>query len=551
MKKNILSSATVVMLLLCGQTFASPLVTSDVPLHSEHYEYIEKLEGMGFITDMPTSYKPYSRLTIARMLAKVNPKGMPSYLKVYYDEMIRAYSDEIAFVIQHEQLFNQKIVGSKKKQAKFHKEYYAHQHNSLVADKLELAKSEHFPCNVTLRDMSVEFSVQNQDRRDYSYKRTNATYQPLHGQNQGYRYGDGFNSIGLFTISGSVDNNLALGLTPRFSYDKDAKGKISLAEGYAKTHIGNLSITAGKQALNWGAPSRSAALSLSDNGPSHTYVKLGLLDPIKIEDGFFRFLGEINFQVFWSKLENNRKKQNYSFLAPNLESNNGNLVGMRLDITPNDTFTMGLQRIGMVSKFGKNWFWTTNDGVTDDNKDYGNDQAGLDWRWKFPGVQIYGAIYGEDGTFDIGTGFISNKSQYYGLYFPQLSKDGSWDLRIEHKKNSKAWYTHGGCFSNGWTYHGDIMGDPMGNRATSQMVEINNYLRNGNSFSFRFLNMSQEKFMSDNQKIREYQISYTHRLKENLLMDIAVGLADIKNAEHEKDKNEKAKYLAVDFKWNF
>ena len=44
---------------------ASPLVTANVPLDSRYYSYIDKLEGMGYIKDMPTGTRPYSRLDMA------------------------------------------------------------------------------------------------------------------------------------------------------------------------------------------------------------------------------------------------------------------------------------------------------------------------------------------------------------------------------------------------------------------------------------------------------------------------------------------------------
>lgn len=258
--------------------------------------------------------------------------------------------------------------------------------------------------------------------------------------------------------------------------------------------------------------------------------------------------------MFWTKLEHNREKR-FAMLHPlakeNKEYDKGNLMGMRLEFTPNDTFTIGMERIGMFSRFEKNWFLTTNDGVDKDKKDFGNDQAGIDWRWKFPGVQLYGAMYGEDGSFDIGTLFLSNKSVWLGVYFPQLAKDGSWDLRIEHKKNSRAWYTHSACFANGWSYHGDILGDEMGNRATKQTVEINNYLKKGDILSFRFMNMEWDKEANVSPKMREYQIGYSHKMSNAMHLDGAVGYATIDNADSIKGRKDKSKYVALGLRWEF
>ena len=68
----------------------------------------------------------------------------------------------------------------------------------------------------------------------------------------GYLYGDGFNAVGTLHISGSLSKDLAVGITPRFAWDKDEHGDASLIEGYAKTHLGVWGITAGRQPMSWG-----------------------------------------------------------------------------------------------------------------------------------------------------------------------------------------------------------------------------------------------------------------------------------------------------------
>ena len=64
-------------------TAASPLVTANVPLDSRYYGYIDKLEGMGYIKDMPTGTRPYSRLDMAKWLLEAQQqaqtKPMPGY----------------------------------------------------------------------------------------------------------------------------------------------------------------------------------------------------------------------------------------------------------------------------------------------------------------------------------------------------------------------------------------------------------------------------------------------------------------------------------------
>ena len=93
MQKYILFSITTALLTgYFAVTAASPLVTANVPLDSRYYSYIDKLEGMGYIKDMPTGTRPYSRLDIAKWIMEAQQvaadKPMPGYLKTYYDEML-------------------------------------------------------------------------------------------------------------------------------------------------------------------------------------------------------------------------------------------------------------------------------------------------------------------------------------------------------------------------------------------------------------------------------------------------------------------------------
>ena len=63
MKKILIAIAAA---LGCSCAAASLLVTTDVPLDNSYYGYLDKLEGMGYIQDMPANTKPYSRLDMAK-----------------------------------------------------------------------------------------------------------------------------------------------------------------------------------------------------------------------------------------------------------------------------------------------------------------------------------------------------------------------------------------------------------------------------------------------------------------------------------------------------
>lgn len=137
--------------------------------------------------------KPYSRLDVAKWLVAMNTTGMEDYLLVYYNEMAEDLAPEMEYI---------------------------------------KSGADSFDGNLKLRNAEVKYVYYDGDRSGYGYEGANASFQPLNKNNNGYRYGDGSNGIASFNISGSINEDVALSLTPRFSYDKDQNGDASLVEGY-------------------------------------------------------------------------------------------------------------------------------------------------------------------------------------------------------------------------------------------------------------------------------------------------------------------------------
>lgn len=506
MKKHLVVGVTAALLACCSLAAASPLVTSNVPLDSRYYDYIDKLEGMGYIQDMPSGTKPYSRLDMAKWLAGVNPVGMPDYLKVYYDELTADLAEEIAYV---------------------------------------KGEKQSFKSNVKLRSASVAFSYVDADSTSYGYagQGINAHWQPLNKNNNGYRYGDGFNAVGKLNISGSLNKDFALSLTPRFSYDKDEHGDASLEEGYVKTHLGVWGIEVGKQPLQWGGYGHKGAFVFSNNATPHTMVKLNLLEPHTFDNGFLKFLGKANVNVFYSQMEGNRRDQAFGagFSNWQRESDSADLLGVRVDITPSDNFTFGLERVSMAKSLNKDWLL----GDNAESDDQWNDIGGVDFRLKFPGMQIYGSAYGEDQA----GGLPCEYAYSAGLYFPQLSSDGSWDLRLEAAKTNEWWYSHW-TLVNGWTYKDDIMGASLGKDALECTATINHYMDNGDRIGFQYTNTDFDRHKANNMQMQEFQINYAKKLKKNMYLDAMIGYAMVDNVDR-SDIDDSTTMVGVGLRWEY
>ena len=138
--KKILSALAFAALIGSSVASASPLVTADVPLDSNYYGYLEKLEGMGYVSGVPAGTKPFSRLDMAKWVLEAETvaknKPMPKYLQTYYDTMHNDLAEEIAYL-----------------------------------------QGDNFKSNLKLRGVDVEFSHVSQDSAAYKYSNANASWQ--------------------------------------------------------------------------------------------------------------------------------------------------------------------------------------------------------------------------------------------------------------------------------------------------------------------------------------------------------------------------------------
>ena len=501
--KKILGACLITAALGCNVAAASPLVTADVPLDSNYYLYLDKLEGMGYVTDIPTGTKPYSRLDMAKWVlqaeAVAKTKPMPKYLQTYYDTMRADLAEEIAYLS---------------------------------------GETNKFESNLKLRNAKLDFSYLDQDKSIQSYKGTNskAHWQLLNHNNNGYRYGDGFNAVGSLNISGSINKDFALGITPRFSWDKDEHGDASLIDGYVKTHVGVWGVTVGKQPLTWGQGA-NGTLAFSNNATPQTMAKLNLLEPHTFDNGVLKFLGKANINVFASQLEGNRvETSGYKY-----EKDHAPFIGIRVDVMPTDALTIGLERMSMLRKFNKDWF--LGDNAESSDAEGWNDIAGLDVRYRFPGVQLYGSLYGEDQAH----AFPCEDAYTVGLYFPQLVQDGSWDLRLEGSQTNTTWYGHW-VMRNGWTYKDDIMGDWIGNDARKYYAQVNHYLDNGDRVGLSLVRVDMNRSASDTRKLSEVQVDYSTKLLKDMYLDTSVGYGKFDDSS---TNSFKSKRIAAGLRWEF
>ena len=462
-------------------------MSTNMPVGSIYYDYIDKLEGMGYIKSMLYGTRPYSRMDMARwtLEAEENLEKNPSAAD-YVVSMVARLKQALAPEIAQIEAFN----AGDKPAAGF----------KVQSTKLELAGAD----------------LHNGD--GYAYKGLkNARWQSFSENRNGHHYQHGFNANASVYMDGNLGRDLALSLTARAAWDTKDHGTASLDEGYLSTRLGIWNFDLGKQAIDWGQGT-TGKLMFSNNARPMTMIKVSNeLQPKS--RGFLAFLGQTKFTAFASQLDKNRTEGGVK------DHEHPWMLGFRADLVWKN-FTLGLARGSMLSGKGnaihRSDFgdWLIGHNAYHDDK--WNDIAGIDFRWRMPGVQIYGELYGEDQAH----AFPSEKAYRLGIYVPRLSYDGAWDLRLEGARTNNAWYSHG-TYQAGWTYHNDIMGDSMGKDADRLYGNINYYASATDKIGFHGSYWKIDRSGKNSNNVKNAWLTYDKLLGINDSLSFMVGLSDI------------------------
>jgi hypothetical protein len=511
--KKVLTVSCITFAMSTG-AHASPtnVISTNVPLTSPLYGYIEKFDGLGYLTSMPTGTKPYTRMQMAKWLeeiqAKAQKKPLPQYLVSIKAEMERELATELAV-----------LAGGKIK------------------------------TDIMLKEFRLEAASYSGDLLRYRKDAASgprAAYQPFGNNNNGYRYGQNGNFIASARIAGNLSHDVAIALEPRFSYDDDQNEDASLVSGYITTRINGTAIQIGKDPVFWGHGA-TGSLILGNNMEPLTSIKLSNIEPYETK-GFFRFLGEMNLTALYSELENDRTKHNAQ------EVNNPSYVAIRSNFTPQKNITFGLSFASMVGGEGKgmsrhdywDWILGRNDEAVNDKW---NNIAGWDFKIRLPhlrGTQIYGEYYGED-QMNYRPAVIAER---FGVYLPRLSQDGAWDLRLEYAQTNTAWYSHQ-LYTNGYVYKGNIIGDSMGHDSKQYYLKIGHYLGKNSQISFNAQHTAMDQSASIQQTVKAGWLQYQTQLKDQLLLTGTLGLAKVDNANFTNGHNETNHFAGMSLSWSY
>jgi hypothetical protein len=427
--------------LLLTQLPATPclaLSSTNIPLDSPVYLYIEKLSGFGLVTSDFRGIRPYSRSEAARLLNEVEERLQSGN----YPPLAAKFAARLRELIPRE-----------------------------ASLRSEPEKAPGFDFN-PISNARLRYVYLNGGPRDYArpvgdpggdwifpLPQTRLTYNPprilsqpgsegtpLMPNNDGVVYGSGSSLEAKWSSDIYFGKLLSGQVEPLFLVSK-GDSQVILNKGYLKLGGKGLELEVGRDE-NWLGLGYRGAITLTNNATNLTSVKLSSPEPVKT-----KYLWDFKYDFIFSQLDktvtNGFERQPFFYA-----------VKLSMKPTPNVEFGLNLGRQQGGPGVDNSFLGTLKGmiGATSLNNSKAN--AGMELRYRIPwlgNTEIYGEFSGTDRS----DYWPMDDSYIAGVFIPRLTPSGSDDLRFEWFFGHQILYA-GTSFPEGYVYHGLPLGDSQG-----------------------------------------------------------------------------------------
>lgn len=450
----------VVFLFLAGfstSAFAAMLASSNIPLDSPAYLYLEKLSGMGLVKSDVRGLKPFSRAEVARLtreaeqLLKEQPNAAPTLAKVLIKQLKEMIPREMLLQGNDDmpQLFDARPIHS----ARLRYVYLDGTARSYERQARDYGNDGVFGIGSGLRPPAVV---------DVQHHGTEGT--PLVENNEGTIYRQGNNAELQVATEGYVSRYAVALLEPQIVYASGSHKTIAtLNRAYVKVGGGAAELEIGRDST-WMGLGYRGAITLSNNAKNLDMLKLSSPEPFQVS--WLSWLGKMKYMLLFSKLDdtvtNGQERQPWFFAA-------------KLTSRPTENLEIGFNVGKQVGGKGVNnslsqYFNGILGGTSADNS---NGMAGFELRYRIPwlrNTELYGEFSGEDTA----CFWPIVESHLAGFYIPMLTEDGKNDLRFEYFHGNNILYTSG-TMPQGYIYHNLPLGHAQGGAVEDYFVRYSHW----------------------------------------------------------------------------
>jgi hypothetical protein len=429
-------------IVLCRPAPGRALSSTNLPLDSPIYLYLEKLAGMGLVKSDIKSLKPFSKAEVARLLleAEENISLLDTEAPPLAGELVTLIRQRIHREISIREwesdipLFDLAPLSSLRMRYVY-----------LDGAPRDYNRSSWDPGHQSA------FGFIGGDMRPFTpgeVKTTGTEGTPLLENNNGINHSKGSSGEFRWAAEGFFSDKASALVEPSLLVSSDDT-KVRLNRGYAKLGGGGLELEVGRDE-NWFGPGYRGAITMTNNARNFDIIKLSSPEPLNVS-WVKNWFGAVKYTLLVSRFDETGEGTD--------DHRRPYLVGFKLAVKPTPWFEYGAN---FVKQMGGPGFQGSSDSIFGGgNNDHSNTIAGLDLRFRIPSLrntELYAEYAGDDNAGGVWP-FV--ESYVAGIYIPCLTSSCRDDFRFEYFFASVMLYSDH-QFPAGYVYHGMSPGHSQG-----------------------------------------------------------------------------------------
>ncbi|BCS51988.1 capsule assembly Wzi family protein [Geobacter sp. SVR] len=456
--------------LLCIVPAAAPaavLSSTNIPLDSPLYSFLEKLAGFGLVTSDVKGIKPFSRSEAARLLLEAEqrmaerPNEVPDFAKELA-KRVRELIPREAFLKNNPEAKPPLADCNLMSAARLRYVY-------LDGVPRSYERQVRDPGNDGVFGIGSGLRPKNPDSAAVTQHGSEGT--PLSENNNGIVYHNGNNAELRWAAEGYISDKAA-GLVEPVAVFSEGDSVVKLNRGYIKLGGGWLELEAGKDE-NWFGLGYRGTVTLTDNAENFAQIKVSSPEPFSV-----KYIGAMKYAMVFSRFDRT---------VVNGEERQPWFYALKLSVKPVDSFEIGFNLGRQVGGPG------VNNSIGDSIRgliggtgaDNSNGLAGFEARYRMSwlrNTELYGEFSGEDtaGFWPIAESYVA------GFYVPRLTDDGRNDLRFEFFQGNRILYTNG-TFPEGYIYRNLPIGHSQGGATQDFFTRYSHWFSTRNNLAVEYI----------------------------------------------------------------
>lgn len=445
------------------------LSSSNIPLDSPIYLYLEKLAGFGLITSDLKGIRPFSKAEVARMLQEAQQRmsEQPSDQPVFANQLIERIRELVPREVSLKKSPEQKPRLIDYNPASAFRVRYVY----LDGAPRNYERQVHDPGGDGVFGIGSGLRPKNPFPTPVTQRGSEGT--PLSANNNGVVYREGHNAELRWSVEGYISDKISGLLEPAIQYSRSGSdASLKLNRGYVKLGGRWLELEAGKDE-NWLGLGYRGNITLTNNAENFTQVKLSSPEPFDV-----KYIGAMKYAIIASRFEKT--------VTDGVERQPW-FYALKLSAKPSRNIEIGINLGRQVGGPGvRNGVGDTLRGlIGGTSADNSNGLGGIEVRYRIPwlrNTELFGEYSGEDtaGFWPIVESYVA------GFYIPRLTDDGRNDLRFEFFQGNQILYTNG-TFPEGYLRKNMPIGHSQGGATQDFFARYSHWFGTRNNLALEYM----------------------------------------------------------------